>query len=363
MRKYLYFMSADAVHLRQRLEHLAQRGLELTASDGLFTGEFAETQRNDLRYFVVPYGKRDNFPSNIDSIVYGWELVGGFNGMALYKSLPCVEADEGALLTKLKAEGSVHEDKHSVPLMQALLFLLAGLLFLLPVARPELGDQWYLSWFGVCLPVLRLITVGALVVNILTFRTYAAAWIHGMTPWVIFGALWLTLIISRLDDRGETVYFTMILLLLACAGVVSMWNMLRKAGFVAAGVCVLVLCLGLIFPTVNEAGNNLRGMVKEEAIVTLSDVGDDSHLTGCGFETEGTVFVNKATYWEISEAENLICEHYQCLTWSLAQSVYARVRSAHSGDGAHVLWKGKYVWVVKCSADVSSELLEAQLLP
>ena len=97
MRKFLYFLSPDAGHLQTRLERLANRGLELEDTEGLFSGTFRTTERQDLRYLVLPCGRARHFPRDDDFERYGWALAGGFNGMAIFKSIPCRDTDEAGL--------------------------------------------------------------------------------------------------------------------------------------------------------------------------------------------------------------------------------------------------------------------------
>lgn len=371
MRKYLYFLSADAAHLQSRLDRLAKRGMELKSTEGLFTGEFEETKRSDLSYLVVPYGAQKNFPCTTDFSTYGWTLMGGFNGMAVFKSLPCMEPDAQGVLQKLGQDGCVHPDKHTLPILQGLLFLYAAVLFLLPVALPELAGQWYLTYFGLGLPVLRWIVVALLVVNLLSLRTYLSAWIHGVTPWLLAGASLLYLVTGQLDHRDQRVYLIVILLIIAAACALSFWRMCKRLGIGVASVCCVVLCLGLLFPTVDRidiTGNGLHNEVKNEPVISLNDLGNEANLTGTGYRTEGTFLVRKTTYWEVSEAGSVSSEVYQCLTGSLAEKVAADelsrgtwVENAEGwcGEGGEtvLLRFGKTVAVVSCDRVIDEEML------
>ena len=367
MRKYLYFLSADAHYMQMRLDKLAGRGLELVSCEGLFTGEFEESKRTDLRYLVVPYGNQKYFPRTVDFSACGWTLMGGFNGMAIFKSLPCVEPDRDGVVEKFKADGCFHPDKHTIPLLQGFLFVLIAVLFLLSATIPALAEQWYLTWFGIGMPVMRTVALVLLVANLLSLRTYAAAWIHGLTPWVLFGACGLYLIVGQLDHRGETAYFAVLLLFIGAAFLVSLWRMCRGLGAAIAVVCALVLGLGLLFPTVEVSATNLRGMAREAQAVTLADLGDDSTLSGSGFAWEGTVLVQKITYWEVTGEGNLTCEIYHCLTSALAEDAAQYEQSRSSADGTrHILRYGKSVYVVKLDRVIdqgTAEAIEAVLLP
>ena len=367
MRKFIYFLCADAGHLERRLNNLARKGLELLSVDGLFTGCFEQTKRTDLSYMVIPYGKKQNYPHNIDCTAFGWTLIGGYNGMAILKSQPCVDADRYAILAKFSEEDCYHRDRFSVGLLQCLLFLYAAVLFLFPVSRPDLTDWWFLSYFGIALPVLRCIVVAALIANILTFRTYWSAWVHGLTVWVVWGASWLVLVFSRLDDRGSTMGFVLVLCLFALAGFASFWNMSRTLSIAACALSAAVLCFGLIFPHVSREGVNLRTFVQDEPVVTLADLGDDSKLKAGKLTTEGTFLVQKLTYWEISENGHLTVEVYRCMTSRIAQSV-----AQHEGEimgnslTGYCIWKGKTVWVFQQTDSMDEatvERIEQLILP
>lgn len=373
MRKFLYFISADHRHLQTRLERLAQKGLELMQADGLFTGTFEETNRTDLRYFVVPYGNQKYYPDRLSSERYGWELIGGFNGMAIFKSLPCETPDEAALLEKMKEDGLVHYDKHTIPLMLAVLFVFGAGLLLLRQLYPELRTQWYLSYAGLCLPFASAICFGLFAANLLTLRSYASAWVHGLTAPILFGSVFTALVVWQLDNTGQTWFFTGFLLLLALACFLSFWRLNRVVAAILPAVCLVLLCLGLAFPQVDqtEMGSaSLRHYAEQKQVITLEDMGVTDPLSVTGYRTTGTILVHRTTYWEISkEGASCSSEVYSCATTALADMVSDQLRSVGTweltdegfvrADGSTVLLRrGKTIAVVSCSDVMDDVLIE-----
>lgn len=374
MRKFLYFISADVRHLQTRLERLAGKGLELVSADGLFSGEFAETNRSDLRYLVVPYGNQRNFPDHIDPSVYGWALVGGFNGMAIYKSLPCVDADEAALRCKLQEEGVVHTDRHTLPILFALLFGLGALAGFLRSMAPEWSTQWYMSYAGMIRPAFMALCFVLLGLNLLSMRSYLSAWIHGLTIPVLFGAIFAALALWQLDNRAQNLYFVGFLVLLAVAWGLTFWRYNKVVSFVIPGVCLIVLCLGQLFPqmdTTTLSGSSLRHQLENEPVVTLAQFEVDEPLSASGYRTQGTFLVTKTTYWEVSESgTSCSSEVYSCATTALADAVSEQLRSvgtwescsdgfARDGGKTILLRRGKLLALVSCSQPMDDSWLDA----
>ena len=322
MRKYLYFISADAGHLQTRLERLAKKGLELTDTRGLFTGEFEATRRADLRYLVLPFGAEKNFPRTADFTSFGWQLMGGFNGMAIFKSLPCVEPDTEGLIKKLETDGCIHPDRFSVPLSIVLLLALTVLLF----AGLGRTGPWYLSYNGLCCPILFGVTLALAAANLVTLRTYPSAWVHGLTIPILVGEMYFAVVLSQLDRTDQPVYFALLLLILALACFVSLWSRNRGLGAALGGLCLVILCLGLVFPpsTRLDAAGSLRGAAAGEQIVTLADLGAEEAVKGASLEHDGTFLVRRTTYWEYSGAGQVSSVVYTCLTGTLAEDVVER---------------------------------------
>ena len=371
MRKFLYFLSADARHLQTRLDRLKDRGLELESTEGFFCGEFRETLRRDLRYLVVPCGGNRHFPQNDDFAHYGWELVGGFNGMAIFKSVPCAEPDAEGLPTKLRQDGCVREDRWTLPLTLVLL-LAWTLLLLFWLTRWNLS-AWFLSYGTMG----RIFLLGASVLvtaaNLVTLRSYASAWIHGLTPPILVGSLLVLVLLTMLDETDHPLYFAGFLILIALACAVTLWIKARALGLGLSAVCLLVLCVGLVFPNVSwseSSGKGLHNEMADRPVVQLSDLGVEDALTGTGYQNEGTFLVRNTSYWEISETASVSSQVYHCLSWGLANDVKDFLLSTGnweqtdygwtSREGkAVLLWKGDTVAEIVYSEPLSLEQVEA----
>ena len=337
MRKYLYFISADADHLQTRLERLAKKGLELTDTRGLFTGEFEVTRRADLRYLVLPFGAEKNFPRTADFTSFGWQLMGGFNGMGIFKSLPCVEPDTEGLIKKLEADDCIHPDRHSVPASIVLLLALTVLLFWW-MGR---SGAWYLSYTGICERVLFVVTLALAAANLVTLRTYPSAWVHGLTIPVLVGEMYFAVVLSQLDRTDQPVYFAVLLLILALACGASLWHKARMLGVALGGICLVVLCLGLIFPlsTRLDAAGSLRGDAAGDQIVTLADLGYEEAVKGASLEHNGTFLVRRTTYWEYSGEGQISSVVYSSLSSALAGDVVERQLRSGSWEEMEDGWR------------------------
>lgn len=371
MRKFLYFLSADARHLQTRLDRLRDQGLELTSTEGFFCGEFQKTLRTDLHYLVVPCGGTRHFPQNDDFAHYGWELAGGFNGMAIFKSIPCAEPDQEGLLAKLRQDGCVREDRWTVPLM--LVLLLAWTLLLLFWMGQWNPGSWYLSYGEMGRLFLLGVSVLVTAANLVTLRSYPSAWVHGLTPPILVGSLLVLILLTMLDETAHPLYFAGFLVLIALACAVTLWLRARKLGLGLAAVCLVVLCVGLVFPNVSwseSSGKGLHNEVADRPVVQLADLGVEESLTGTGYETEGTFLVRSTSYWEISEDASVSSQVYHCLTQGLTRDLLRQLLATGSWQQtdygwtsregkAVLLWKGNAVAEVVYSEPLALEQIEA----
>jgi hypothetical protein len=323
VRKFLYFLSCDAPHLQTRLERLAEKGLILSATDGLFTGEFEETRRQDVRYLVVPYGNQKNAPRTEDFSSFGWALAGGFNGMAIFISKPCVKADEKGLLDKLEQDGCIHRDRWMPYILLIALLCVIGFLGY-RMNHLGINNAWYSSYFGVCTPIVEVVLAALAAANMVTLRSYASAWVHGLTPAVLSGGIFVLLLASLLDESSDKLFFALLLVAIAVALMLTLWRRSRITGGVLTGLCLVVLCVGLVFPNVNRsvgAGKELHYEVAEKTVLQLSDLGDDGELKGSGYEVNGTFLARKTTYWEMSDSGSVSSEVTKCASRSIANEV------------------------------------------
>ncbi len=137
--KISVFFASDARHLQTRLEKLADQGLELVSTEGLLCGRFERMERRELQYAVVSCGRAREFP--LEEIRHcGWELVGGFNGMAILKGRPCVDADRETLNAVLERSACLHPDRWTTPLM-----VLLSVVFAILCSAEQTGLDWALG--------------------------------------------------------------------------------------------------------------------------------------------------------------------------------------------------------------------------
>lgn len=326
MRKFLYFLSCDAKHLQTRLERLAQKGLLLTGTDGLFTGSFEETKRREMRYLVVPFGNVGHAPQSDDFSCFGWTLLGGFNGMAIFISMPCVQADEQGLLKKLQQDGSVHSDRK----MPYLLFAgLIGFIALLACYVWYFGSSevWYSTYFGLGIPVVGGVMAAFALAYLVTRRSYPSAWVHGLTPPAILAGGFLLLLLRILDESEDWLFLILVLIAVATAIIFGLWRKSRITAGVCAGICLVVLCMGILYPNVNRtvgAGKELHYETTGALVVQRTDFGDDCELKGSGYQVNGTVFARKTSYWELSDRGSVSSEVTKCALSCVADDVFAR---------------------------------------
>ena len=342
MRKFLYFLASDARYLQTRLERLAERGLELTDTEGLFCGQFERTQRQGLQYAVVSCGKARDFPLEEISRS-GWMLVGGFNGMAIFKSQPCADADRAALMAALERADCVRPDRWSAPLMVVLSVAFAIVMF---GGAGWFGfGAWYTSYHALGFAVFRWVAVALAAANLVTLRSYASAWVHSLTLWVmLLGVVFPVLLLTQLDNSQNRTYFIALLVVLALACGLTFWQKARALGLSLTGVCLAVLCIGLLFPNVDHtegSGKALRGEVANQSVVLLSDLGDDGALTGSGYTTGGTFAARRTEYWELSDSSSVTTVSTRCLTNGVAQQVLSRALSAGAWTQTDYGWESR----------------------
>ena len=342
MRKYLYFLASDARHLQTRLEKLADQGLELVSTEGLLCGRFEQMERRGLQYAVVSCGRAQEFP--MEEIRHcGWELVGGFNGMAILKSRPCVDADREALNAALERSACLHPDRWTAPLMVLLSVVFAIFMF---GGATWLGlGPWYASYRALGMAVFRWVAAALAAANLLTLRSYASAWVHGLTPWVILlGELFPVLLMSQLDESRNRTYFIGVLAVLALACGLTFWQKARALGLSLSGVCLLVLCLGLLFPNISRtegSGKALRNEVSGRPVVTLSDLSEDSALTGSDYAVSGTFLARQTEYWEMSDSASVTSQVTCCLTRGVARQVLERTLNGGAWTRTDYGWQSR----------------------
>lgn len=155
------------------------RGWSWRRRDGLLTGRFEATDRTDLRYLVIPCGGRRHFPRQEDYSRFGWELAGGFNGMAIFKSIPCGKTDEQGLREQLRQDGCIRPDRWTVPVLMVLLLAFTVLLWF-GMSHDSAGP-WFLSHRALGGRLMLWVSLLVTAANLVTLRSYPSAWVHGLT--------------------------------------------------------------------------------------------------------------------------------------------------------------------------------------
>ena len=363
MRKFLYFLSFDARHLQARLERLAQKGLELISLEGFFTGEFERTGRADLRYLVLPCGKAAKalHPEHYTS--FGWELMGTFNGMAVFRSLPCEDADAAGAQERMTQDGCYRLDRIGLPL---LLFCCLGLTLLL--LRLTAGADWYASYTQFALRGLAVEAAAVTAANLLSLRSYASAWIHGLTPFAGLAGAVIFICGFALDNRKEPAILISVTMLLAVACVLMFWGMNRALALGPSGFCLVILCLGLLFPGEDRSAlvtgpgtaaelAAIRREAESRPVVRLEDVGLEDEPKGVSYEVSGTFLAREYTYYEFSEENAVTSTVYVCLTPGIARQVHHDLLENLWGLGEYdlLLNEGRTVARVTCSEPISDQ--------
>lgn len=359
MRKYLYFLTGDARHLQARLERLAQKGLELISLEGFFTGEFEPTNRTDLRYLVLPCGRAAELnPEHYTS--FGWELMGTFNGMAVFRSLPCEDADADGAKEQMTQDGCFRPDRIGIPLLlYCCLGLTLALLWLIA------GAEWYASYTQLALRGLAIAASVVTAANLLSLRSYGSAWVHGLTPMIVVAGVVVFICSFALDMRGNPAFLTGIMVLLASACFLMLWGRNRAFALSLSGFCLIVLCLGLLFPNVDRAvyqpGAELTALRHEAAdhpVVQMEQIGLEEELEAVTFETTGTFLARHYSYQEMGWENDLSSSVYVCLTPGIAEQIYEELERKTPGlDGENrlLLREGRTVALISCSVPLSGQ--------
>lgn len=324
MKRYLYLLSTDAKHMERRLNQLANKGIELISLEHLFTGEFTESQRMDLSYVVIPIKSAASIPAHFDPTPYGFELVGGYNNMAVFKSLPCADLDCAGLKAQIQSNGGAAKTKALMFHSFVIQILITVCFFLLAEFVPFYQRSWYLSYSGICVHALRWGFAALLGANLILLPTYVGAWLRGLTPWIISGAVLTGILLGVLDLRQDQGVFVMLLLGIALACVLGLWKMCRGLGFGIVALCGIVLTCGLIFPHVDmeqRSGTGLRSVVEGVPVATMEDFERQEPLEGAGYSTKGTIFARVYSYTEVSAEASLNTETFRCLNGQIADWV------------------------------------------
>lgn len=371
MKRYIYLLSSDCKHMEHRLKQLATKGMELKSLERLFTGEFDKTQRKDLSYVAIPIQSASALPTHFDPTQYGYELVGGYNNMAIFKSLPCAELDRKGLEAQLAENNGIQKTLPLVVNHFLVQLLIAVCFFLLAAFVPFYQREWYLSYSGICIHAFRWVFAALFGINLVLLPTYAGAWIRSLTPWLISGSILTSILLGLLDLRQDQGMFFLLVVGVAAACVLGLWKLCKGIGFGIAACCAIVLAIGIVVPHVNVdkmSGTSLRPMVEHAPVVTLADFEWDAPLEGSGYITKGTFFAKQYSYTEFSAEASLNTETYRCIDNRIADLVEADLmehgrwlegeleQTWVSASGKTVLMReGKTVSVVSFSEDMETD--------
>lgn len=371
MKRYIYLLSSDAKHMERRLNMLASNGMELKSLKHLFTGEFESTQRKDVSYVAIPIKSVSALPTYFNPAQYGYELVGGYNNMAIFKSLPCAELDRKSLEAQLAENDGIQKTKPLVVNHLLVQLLITVCFFLLAAVVPFYQREWYLSYSGICVHAFRWVFAALLGVNMILLPTYVGAWIRSLTPWLISGSILTSILLGLLDLRQDQGMFILLVIGVAVACLLGLWKLCKPIGLIISVLSAIILVLGIAIPHVDldqMSGTGLRPMVEHAPVVTLEDFDRDAPLEGSGYTTKGTIFAKQYSYTEFSAEASLNTETYRCIDNRIADLVEADLM-AHgrwlegeldqtwaSASGKTVLMReGRNVTVVSFSEDMDTD--------
>ncbi len=327
--------------MQARLNRLARRGLELADTRGFLAGEFRPTRRTDLHYLVLPYGNAENYPGGMDFSPYGYTLLGGFNGMAIFCALPCGTPDSDALRAKLQSEDCIHPDRITVPGITLFLLACLGAMWFSPfgtLLQVPLWTSYQAMGCHVLFGMLALLT-GANVLAVA--KTPLSHWIHGLTLLIFPCAVILSVLIAMLGAVTAPLLFVSVPVLLAVALWSGLWRKSRPLALILPGICLVFLLFGLLFPyraQLQAAEQNSRSNISDSRMYTLSMEGETDAPTQTGYFAGGTVLASYCAYYELNAHAALLTVVYRCPTAQMAQAVSDWI------EGSQIDWLSQLNW-------------------
>ncbi len=329
MKRYLYLFSSDSKHMERRLDALARKGLELIAVERVFTGEFKKSSRQDLSYAAIPMKHAAALPPHFDPLPYGYELVGGYNNMALFKALPCAKLDRERLEKQIFCNEGIQTNSmmRFGPLIA--LLIVTVFFFLLSTVIPFYQRGWYLSYSGICVHLLRWFFTGLLGVNLILLPSYLGAWLRGLTPWITSASILAGVLLGLLDLRQDQGVFLLLAVGIAIACLLGLWRLCKGIGAGIAAFSALILVLGLMFPQIDAeqmSGTGLRSMAAKAPVLTLASFRPDEPLEGSEYQTRGTLLAKRYSYTEVSAEASLSTETYCCADRWISNLVVAELK-------------------------------------
>ena len=104
-------------------------------------------------------------------------------------------------------------------------------------------------------------------------------------------------------------------------------------------------------------------------VVILSDLSDDSALTGSSYAVSGTFLARQTEYWEMSDSASVTSQVTHCLTQGIARQVLERTLSGgawtrtdygwQSREGKMILLEqGRTIVQISCGAALTAEQID-----
>ena len=349
MKRWIYTAAGDDLGLEQRLNSLAEQGLELVSpgDSTCYWAEFLPTNRTELRYYVeaAPLFRSDKQLRKIveQRTAQGWEPLGTINGLDVYQSAP------------LRFPREVHRRQPSHAVCLPMLWLLLSMGTCL--AWGALSQQWYLSNLGVFLFAtgFLLLPLGAVWIIWRMVRLFFSAKKAAPVPIVLLrGALaaawriWgLFLVVSLVMTLVLPLWAGMILALGALLYLGALLIRDEEGRITRRRVSFRwkALCVGLTLLLSIGVSRLVGSTIAHSFTVGPSDWGQDwmvhaaevtkepGDITSTEYRRRGSVLVQWESVTESTENQNLECQLYTCAVPALCDYVEQKELSRHPSDG------------------------------
>lgn len=328
MKKWIFTAFGDAFGLEQRLNQLADAGLELvSAEDGLlFRGEFVPTSRQELRYFVEPapiLRSEEQLLHRVEELrALGWDSKCTLNGLDIYVSAPLRFPERP--MPKISRSAGICS--------------LLGVLFSLLLCTLLPGPEWYLnnSELFMHLSAFFLLPIGTLWALWRLVRLIVPARRVAPAPLVLLrgtlSALWLlwwwlfaaSVVLTLLPPFWALVTLLSGLLLRLWLGIGTSpegkprWT--HHTPLSQRLACVgltLLLAIGLhrlgVTAAVQDYAAGAAPWGDGWAVHTSDVMQDPGELSSTEYRKSGSLLVRRESYTEVSEGQRLECQRCTCL--------------------------------------------------
>lgn len=328
MKKWIFTAFGDAFGLEQRLNQLADAGLELvSAEDGLtFRGEFVPTSRQELRYFVEPaplLRTKEQLLHRVEELrALGWVSRCTLNGLDVYASAP------------LRFPERPMPYRSRLPDLVALLGVLLSLLLCILLPGPE----WYLNntELFMRLSAVFLLPIGTLWALWRLVRLMVPARRAAPVPLVLLrgalSALWLlwwwllavSVVFTLLPPFWALVTLLSGLLLRLWLGIGTSpegkpcWthhtSLSQRFGCVGL---TLLLAIGLhrlgVTAVARDYAAGAAPWGDGWAVHTSDVMREPAEISSTEYRKCGSLIVQRESYTEVSETQRLECQRCTCL--------------------------------------------------